>query len=398
MERDVGIPTTLFGGPPELGNLTKLAVSQISFMNIFACPLFESVTDVLPSMQFAVNEIRSNQKIWKDNVERNSFLEEQGTVLNKSEPRQSPRSGSPDRNPAASPQMSHPEGLPASAQLPEPLNPSPITTLPRSNEAPCLPSTSRPPLENTSCHEDENVTLGAHLIEQPQSAASTNVYTSVQQLRSTPTQLQVGISVPPNPNNIENIPPDDNHASTSPFNEAVFLDNASASTAAGTRSSSGGGVGAESSHRGDKSAESDTSTSQRTHSGNFSRPMSTRHSVHASYARSSAPSAAPTLASTYLPTSPADTQATSFFTEGSDGANDVTDNVDLERPESGYISALTGNGFGGKVRGPTGGETKIGITRGMRGHGETDRAVRKKGSRFRLDFWKKKRSGEITSP
>ena len=414
MERDVGIPTTLFGGPPELGNLTKLAISQISFMNIFACPLFESVADVLPTMQFAVDETRLNQNIWKEKIERQKSEEEAAAVKQryKSEPRQSPLSGSPDRNPATSPPMPHPESLPAPGRssnmtksrpstithfTDDALQRLPIAVLPDhpadASMISCLPAGA------ASRSETEAVSANIHLAERSQPSASRNSHTSGQKDENVLAQLRLSTIMPElaDSSAIENAPPDDFHASTSPSNEAALLDNSSASTAAGTRSSFGGGGGAGSSHRGDKSTESDTSTSQHTYSGNFSRPLSTRHSAHASYARSLAPSATATLASTYLPTSPADTQATSFFTEGSDGATDIHENMDLERHGSGYIGTITGNGFGNKVRSPTGKETKPGNVGGMLGHAETDAAVRKKPSRFRLDFWKKKKPGEVTN-
>ncbi|KAE8376721.1 hypothetical protein BDV26DRAFT_230333 [Aspergillus bertholletiae] len=64
MEKEVGMETALFGGPPELGNVYKLATGQIGFMSIFALPLFEGVTDILPDMRFTVEHIRNNQSRW----------------------------------------------------------------------------------------------------------------------------------------------------------------------------------------------------------------------------------------------------------------------------------------------------------------------------------------------
>lgn len=46
----------------------KLGESQIGFMNIFARPLFEAMTDVLPGMQFALHEILNNQKTWDKRI------------------------------------------------------------------------------------------------------------------------------------------------------------------------------------------------------------------------------------------------------------------------------------------------------------------------------------------
>lgn len=118
MEKDVGIPTTLFGGPPEPKNIVKLANSQIGFMNIFARPLFESVTDILPAMVFAVDEIKQNQELWKSKIEeeRAKELLRKPKKKRSSEGWLSPRSGSPLR-PVSQPELSHPEGLPASHSL-----------------------------------------------------------------------------------------------------------------------------------------------------------------------------------------------------------------------------------------------------------------------------------------
>ena len=130
MEKDVGIPTTLFGGPPELGNMTKLANSQIGFMNIYASPLFEAVTDILPGMQFAVKEIKTNQSVWKAKIDQEKAKEEARFEATKYslDGFQSPRSGSPDHFFAASPETSHPEGLPASGSSPSLSSGPPMST------------------------------------------------------------------------------------------------------------------------------------------------------------------------------------------------------------------------------------------------------------------------------
>jgi hypothetical protein len=40
-----------------LGNIYKLATGQIGFMSIFALPLFEGVSDILPDLKFTVHQI-----------------------------------------------------------------------------------------------------------------------------------------------------------------------------------------------------------------------------------------------------------------------------------------------------------------------------------------------------
>ena len=96
MEQAVGMETVLFGGPPELGNVLKLANSQIGFMGIFAHPLFQNVADIIPAMGFAGAEILNNKGVWftkaehekrKEQFRRDTDLTEGGAI--------SPRSQSP---------------------------------------------------------------------------------------------------------------------------------------------------------------------------------------------------------------------------------------------------------------------------------------------------------------
>lgn len=70
MENQVGMETTLFGGPPEIGNMMKLANGQIGFMSMFAHPLFANVTDVIPAMGFAAAEINNNKGVWYNRMEQ----------------------------------------------------------------------------------------------------------------------------------------------------------------------------------------------------------------------------------------------------------------------------------------------------------------------------------------
>lgn len=88
--------TTLFGGPPEIGNMLKLANGQIGFMTIFAHPLFWNVTDIIPAMRFAADEILTNKGVWFTRAEqekkrqvlkKDTVLGERGNV--------SPRTRSP---------------------------------------------------------------------------------------------------------------------------------------------------------------------------------------------------------------------------------------------------------------------------------------------------------------
>ena len=75
MESAVGMETTLFGGPPELGNMLKLANGQIGFMTIFAHPLFANCADIIPAMRFAADEILTNKGVWFTRAEHEKKLQ-----------------------------------------------------------------------------------------------------------------------------------------------------------------------------------------------------------------------------------------------------------------------------------------------------------------------------------
>lgn len=96
MEKEVGMETALFGGPPELGNIYKLATGQIGFMSIFALPLFEGVSDLMPQLQFTADYIRDNQSLWQQHA--NDELRRRGlSVEGPVSEAVSPRSTSPVR-------------------------------------------------------------------------------------------------------------------------------------------------------------------------------------------------------------------------------------------------------------------------------------------------------------
>ena len=76
MESAVGMETVLFGGPPEIGNVLKLAHSQIGFMTIFAHPLFHDVADIIPAMGFAPAEIITNKGVWAVKIEQEKRKEQ----------------------------------------------------------------------------------------------------------------------------------------------------------------------------------------------------------------------------------------------------------------------------------------------------------------------------------
>ncbi|OAX79828.1 hypothetical protein ACJ72_05850 [Emergomyces africanus] len=76
MEKTIGMETALFGGPPELGNIPKLAKGQVDFMEIFALPLFDGIANLIPEMAFTTAEIRRNLSIWREIMKRDVQNEE----------------------------------------------------------------------------------------------------------------------------------------------------------------------------------------------------------------------------------------------------------------------------------------------------------------------------------
>ncbi|KAF2837988.1 HD-domain/PDEase-like protein, partial [Patellaria atrata CBS 101060] len=69
MEEALNMKSCLFGGPPIRDNIIKMGESQIGFMNIFARPLFEAITQILPAMHFSIEEIIRNKNIWESKID-----------------------------------------------------------------------------------------------------------------------------------------------------------------------------------------------------------------------------------------------------------------------------------------------------------------------------------------
>jgi 3',5'-cyclic-nucleotide phosphodiesterase len=67
MEIDLGIPSALFA--PPVREIVELGQSQLGFMNMFAIPLFQEVSDIMPAMKFCVDELNANKNSWKARVE-----------------------------------------------------------------------------------------------------------------------------------------------------------------------------------------------------------------------------------------------------------------------------------------------------------------------------------------
>lgn len=161
MEKEVGMETALFGGPPELGNLLKLATGQINFMAIFASPLFEGVADLMPQMWFAATQIKANKSVWQDLIEYEKRKQSLHTVSYREGI--SPRSRSP-APPAPPPQLGGGSECPSLSEFPSPksqvgVNPPSNLAHQASRESMSQPGTSIASSVNRSHQESESSDL-----------------------------------------------------------------------------------------------------------------------------------------------------------------------------------------------------------------------------------------------
>ena len=432
MEKDVGIPTTLFGGPPELGNLTLLATSQIGFMNIFACPLFEAVADILPGMGFAVEEIKDNQTIWKRKIEEEKYSQqsksEEANYV--SEGFQSPRSGSPDRFVFSQAEQSHPEGLPANGSSPALPTEAPMSTaspLPNLDSRRSSHGSLSALLADTrSTSRSRDLSRRSSLghacpcsgpVQDPVSVSrrSSGAFPTANALPQTstlrrssntiPSQLQLNIT-----GFATSVNPSERSESTRPRPASVDTSPKSgqggASRVGITVSSLGrrGSNGSSGCHRVEQVDNADISPgySFSPSHQHFSHPISHPHSIIPSSNRysnfsssedrySHSTSGAPTTSSHVLPSSPTDTQATSFFTDGSDigiGEDGASLAPDLPPQEAFDETGLSFGTDGVDERDFDDVKSHATLASGHRIVRE--RVISRKGSRFRLDFWRRR--------
>ena len=422
MEKDVGIPTTLFGGPPELGNLIKLGNSQNSFMNIFARPLFEAVTDIMPAMTFAVSEIKTNQEIWANKIKMELAQKElKGSKMrDSSEGLLSPRSGSPDRS-ASQPELSHPEGLPAS----QPLESSPLAQAAQATEetrrasASSIPphltpyngvpqnyDTSRRP-SLTHALNNINPTCESGSYSRRSSGASPATSTShptstTRRLNnSSPSQLQLAPTSDSGSRTVSSSATAENkqpHGRASEDTLSQFSGTVHAAT--GSRHSSRGSGGGDISRRGSKGNDGDHLRSNRfATSSTTSRPYN--RSVH--HRSSSGAHTNNTNVSQSTPYSPTGTQATSVLTMDSDEKTSQ-DRVDSwTSPEQKVITNVSnGERPGGNhwYRANTDGTKDDDVRTSVLGNGSMrsthSRVIGRKASRSIFNFWKKRKSTEAS--
>lgn len=73
MEGELQIPSSLMAPPKkDIGSLVK---SQLSFMNLFAIPLFQGVADIMPGMKYTVEELEINKGLFERMVDEEKAKE-----------------------------------------------------------------------------------------------------------------------------------------------------------------------------------------------------------------------------------------------------------------------------------------------------------------------------------
>jgi hypothetical protein len=73
MEADLDIPSALMAVPNKEAHALNKA--QLGFMNMFAIPLFQGVTDILPAMQYTVDELDDNRGLFEAKIREAGLLE-----------------------------------------------------------------------------------------------------------------------------------------------------------------------------------------------------------------------------------------------------------------------------------------------------------------------------------
>ncbi|KAL8944192.1 MAG: hypothetical protein Q9216_000616 [Gyalolechia sp. 2 TL-2023] len=413
MEDDLGMATTLFGGPPELGNLTKLANSQTGFMDIFARPLFEAVSDLLPGMVFAVEEMKTNQHVWKQKIQEQSSTKEKKKSVS-SESFLSPRSRSPSCS-SSQPELSHPEGLPASQVSSRILTSIRSSTTPKNEEQRHASATpvslpSSDSLAQIHLQDSQCLSLGGHLghsnsvVDPTSSRRSSGAYLldhSGPALPSTrrssitsPGRLQLEVGTDSKLQSCPTVPAAENVQPGRRGSEGTQTNASTMTSDTGSHNIAITGGGGRTARKGSKSSDGEQTFGQQR---SVAYTMA-RHSPYPTHERHS--SGGHTSRSQSVPYSPTETQATSVTEDSDDksqrmhergGSSTIKEGVpemlDVEKPGSGH--RLTGSGVLGHSKSP---DVKTAVVNGGH-HTHTDRLLTRKSSRF-LNFWKK-RGGDV---
>lgn len=74
MESELDIASSLLAVPKK--DIMSLSKAQVGFMNMFAIPLFTGVADILPAMQYTVNELEINIGLFEQRIRDEQALED----------------------------------------------------------------------------------------------------------------------------------------------------------------------------------------------------------------------------------------------------------------------------------------------------------------------------------
>jgi hypothetical protein len=148
MENELEIKTSLMSEPKQ--DMLSLTTSQLKFMNLFALPLFQGVADILPAMQYCVDELLLNKELFDqsmlDEQKRQSPTEPVPRVNNMDlSPRSINFTTSPDPATEAHPARGAMGSVPKviEPQLPEPAIPQQADTFQRLYPTPRRPADGR---------------------------------------------------------------------------------------------------------------------------------------------------------------------------------------------------------------------------------------------------------------
>jgi hypothetical protein len=89
METELAIPTSLMSVPKK--DIISLATAQLKFMNLFAIPLFRGAADIVPAMQYCVDELQLNTDLFDRWLLEEQERESPGQPVPRNESTSSPK-------------------------------------------------------------------------------------------------------------------------------------------------------------------------------------------------------------------------------------------------------------------------------------------------------------------
>ncbi|PHH88697.1 hypothetical protein CDD83_7194 [Cordyceps sp. RAO-2017] len=159
MENELDIKSSLMAPPRK--DMMSLANAQLGFMNMFAIPLFQGVADIMPAMQYTVDELETNKGLFQRKVREEKAKESRGAVgrtRGRDEGTCSPRSRSAKPEDADDGGRATPQGTPAAptsngAPDSNGVSPQVLADVER-REGQALPCASEPPPQTQHATSD----------------------------------------------------------------------------------------------------------------------------------------------------------------------------------------------------------------------------------------------------